>query len=366
MEILKKFSMFLLVLLMSALMWNCTKEGPAGPAGKDGVDGKDGANGKDGKDGNATCGVCHADNADAVNLIFAQYDLSIHNKGIIYEEEAGRIACGGCHSGDGFVEAIKLGKDDPSTVATAKISCRTCHSIHSKYDETDFAVRYTNPVKLRKTGVEFDYKGGNLCAKCHQARTYNDVVGADTTFKTSGSTTYTRYGPHYGTPANVFAMKGLYPIEGTETIPTTNRHGNLSQGCITCHMNKLSTNPAAGGHTFLMTAAQMTEIEECKTCHEASVLTTTPKSKQIAAMLAETRQILIDRGFLDLSQTETEHGYQVLAEYLKQSKEGVKMTKKEVQIALNYLYIAKDRSLGAHNPTYVYALVKNGLDALKN
>jgi hypothetical protein len=356
MEILKKFSMLLIVLALSATMWNCTKEGPAGPAGKDGADGKD---------GNATCAECHSDNASAVNLIFAQYDLSLHNKGIVYEEEAGRIGCGGCHSGDGFAEAAKLGVDDPVTVATSKINCKTCHKIHNNYDETDWDFRWNKAVTLRKSGFEHDFKEGNTCAKCHQARTYKDVVGADTTFKTTGSSTYTRFGPHYGTPANIMTMKGLYNIEGSETIPTTNVHGNLSKGCVSCHMGSLASNPAVGGHSFLMTASQLTEVAECKTCHPSGDFATTPKGKEIAEMLKETRQILIDKGFLDISQTATDHGYQVLGEYVAQSKDGVKMTKQEIEILLNYLYIAKDRSMGAHNPRYVYALVKNGLDKLK-
>lgn len=359
MDMLKKFSMLVAMFALSMALMNCAKDGATGPAGKDGLAGKDGT------DGTAKCGVCHADNADAVNLIFAQYDLSLHNKGIVYEEEAGRIACGGCHSGDGFAEAVKTGKDDPTTVATSKISCRACHPIHSKFDESDFALRYNAPVKLRINGTEVNFKEGNTCAKCHQARTFKSVVGADTTFKTTGSTTYTRYGPHYGTPANVMSMNGLYPITGPETIPTTNVHANLSKGCVSCHMGANATNPAVGGHSFLMTAAQLTTVEECKTCHPGGEFATTPKGKEIATMLAETRQILLDKGWLDISQTETEHGYQVLGEYFKQSKDGIKMTKEQVEIMLNYLYIAKDRSMGAHNPRYVYALVKNGLEKLK-
>jgi hypothetical protein len=366
MEMLKKFSMLVAMIALGLALSNCAKDGATGPAGKDGANGANGADGKDGKDGNATCGVCHADNADAVNLIFAQYDLSMHNRGIVYEEEAGRIGCGGCHSGDGFAEAVKLGTDDPKTIATSKISCRACHPIHSAYDESDFALRYNSPVKLRIGGNEVNFKDGNTCAKCHQGRTFNSVVGADTTFKTAGSTTYTRYGPHYGTPANVFSMNGLYAVAGPETVPTTNVHANLSKGCVSCHMGSNATNPAVGGHSFLMTAAQLTTVEECKTCHPGGEFSTTPKGKEIASMLAETRQILLDKGWLDISQTTSHDGsYQLLGEYFKQSKEGITMTKEQVEIMLNYLYIAKDRSMGAHNPRYVYALVKNGLEKLK-
>jgi hypothetical protein len=83
-------------------------------------------------------------------------------------------------------------------------------------------------------------------------------------------------------------------------------------------------------------------------------------------MLKETRDTLLARGWIDISQTTTESGaYQVLGEYFAQSKTGNKMTKEQVEITLNYLYLAKDRSMGAHNPKFVYALVKNGLAKLK-
>jgi Zn-finger protein len=362
MEIIKKFSMLVMMFAISLALLNCTKEGPAGPAGKDG------AHGADGKDGNATCGTCHSDKADAVNLIFAQYDLSLHNKGVVYSSVAGRANCSSCHTADGFMQAVKTGT--PATAnGSAKINCKACHPIHDKYTMEDFAIRVTaqQKVKLLISGETVDFKTGNLCATCHQGRSFNNLVGADTTFKTTGTSTYSRYGPHYGTPANIVAMKGLYPIEGSVNIPSSNPHGNLEQGCVTCHMGKLSTNPATGGHKFQMTAAQMVEIPTCATqCHDATTLTGTPKGKEIASMLKETRQILLDKKFIDISQTTGHDGnYQVLGEYFAQSKDGNYMTKEEVQITLNYLFIAKDRSMGAHNPGYVYALVKNGLDKLK-
>ena len=369
MEIIKKFSMLVMMFAISLALLNCTKEGPAGPAGKDGANGTNGANGADGKDGNATCGACHSDKADDVNLKFYQYELSLHNTGVVYADEAGRANCASCHTGDGFAMAVKTGTPATSN-GTSKINCKACHPIHDTYTTDDFALRITDqkPVKMFISGETVDFKTGNLCATCHQGRAFNNLVGADTTFKTTGSTTYTRYGPHYGTPANIVAMKGLYPIAGSVQVPTSNPHINAApQGCVTCHMGKLAANPAAGGHKFQMTAAQMVEIPGCTgSCHEAATLTGTPKGKEIATMLAETRQILIDKGFIDISQTTGHDGnYQVLGEYFAQSKEGNYMTKEEVQITLNYLFIAKDRSRGAHNPGYVYALVKNGLEKLK-
>ena len=122
---MKRFFMFLLAAVLSVALFTAC-EGPEGPAGKDGATGPTGpagaagANGKDGE-GVQNCKSCHG--TDKMLTAMAQYDLSIHNKGIVYEEEAGRIACGACHSGDGFVESVKLGQLDAKTTAISKINC---------------------------------------------------------------------------------------------------------------------------------------------------------------------------------------------------------------------------------------------------
>jgi hypothetical protein len=353
------FGLIIALSIGAFILLSC--EGPQGPQGPQGPAGKDG---KDGKDASLSCTACHGN--DKVDFLIAQYDLSRHNKGIVYEEEAGRLSCGGCHSGDGFAESIALNQDDPKTKATSKINCAACHPIHEKFEyAADFSLRVKDPIKLRRSGETYDFKTGNICARCHQARTHFDIYGADTTIRaTSGN--WTRLGPHYGTHANVFAMKGLYRIEGSTPIPSNNPHANLQKGCVSCHMGSLSTNPAVGGHTFKMTGSQFSEIQECKGCHaDASIFTNTPKAKEIANLLKEYRQLLIDKQLLDTSQAITAEGYNLLGEYLRATSQGQKYTKEDFQVVINYLYLAKDRSLGIHNPGYVYALVKNGVEYLK-
>lgn len=360
---MKRFVMFLLsVAVSAAIIMSC--EGPAGPKGDTGATG---ANGKDGKDASLSCTACHGN--DDVDFIMAQYDLSKHNKGIVYEEEAGRINCGGCHSGDGFAESVTLGKDDPVTKATSKINCQACHPIHEKFTTEDFALRVQGPIKLRHTGAEFDFKKGNTCARCHQARTYAEVT-ADTytPSKASATATYSRFGPHYGTPANVFAMKGLYEIQGSQPIEKNNPHANLANACVTCHMGSNPTNPAVGGHSFLMTAAQMLKdstgfhITGCDGCHSNAKVKAATIQKDVAAKIAEMRRLLIDKGMIDTSQAITAEGYQPLGEYFVGGKQ---YTKIQAQIVLNYMYIMKDRSLGVHNPGYVKAVLTNSLEELK-
>ncbi len=361
---MKRFFVYLMsIAVTAAIIMSC--EGPAGPKGDAGATGADG---KDGKDASLSCTACHGN--DDVDFIMAQYDLSTHNKGIIYEEEAGILGCGGCHSGDGFAESVTLGKDDPVTKATSKINCQACHKIHEKFTyDDDFALRVTGPIKLRHTGAEFDFKNGNTCARCHQARTYAEITTEEyTPSKASPTSTYSRFGPHYGTPANVFAMKGLYQIPGSLPYPATNIHANLSKGCVSCHMGSNPTNPAVGGHSFKMTTAQMLKdstgfyIAGCDGCHTNAKVKAATIQNDVKAKIAEMRTLLIQKGMIDTSQAITADGYQPLGEYFVGGK---KYTKIQAQIVLNYMYIMKDRSLGVHNPSFVRAIITNSLEELK-
>jgi hypothetical protein len=358
-----KFYKKLLAMLgvLAVIMFTVACEGPEGPAGKDGANGTDG---KDGKDGSAICAECHG--TDDMELKMAQYDLSKHNKGIVYEEEAGRISCGGCHTGDGFAEAASLGQNDPVTHATSKINCLACHEIHTKYNTEDWALRIKTGFNLRFTGAAIDLKEGNTCAKCHQARTYARTT-PDTIKPASATATYSRFGPHYGTPANVVTMNGPYAI--INALPTdANPHAGLAKGCVSCHLGKDSTNPAVGGHSFLMSAANLGNMKECYGCHDKTAMTDGSLTKDIANKLVEYRRILIDKGWLDTSQALTEEGYQILGEYFRVpsgQKFVVYTNPKDVEVILNYLYVAKDRSLGVHNPKYIKAIVDDGLTYLK-
>ena len=354
-----------IVFIFGFAMFMTSCEGPAGTAGKDG---------SNGKDGTAVCTACHG-NSD-VELKFAQYDLSKHGTGTIYEEEAGRVGCGGCHTGDGFAEAATIGKDDPITHSTSKINCYACHDIHDQFDTTDFSLRIKAGFALRFKGSaadgNVDFKTGNTCGKCHQARSFTRTT-PDTVKPASTGATYSRLGPHYGVVANVFAMKGLYDISGQTTpVPTTNPHASLADGCVACHMGRDTINPASGGHTFRMTYASLANLEQsaiskCTACHDVNTIKNAPKAKQAAKDLATYRQKLIDKGMLDTTQSVGSDGtYNILGEYpaTPGGKNKIYASKDDVNVLMNYLFIAKDRSLGIHNPAYVQAIIKNGLEYL--
>lgn len=362
---MKRLTISLLSLALVGLFFLTSCEGPAGPAG---ANGKDGTNGTNGKDANIICGVCHSAAATDANLKFSQFDYSQHKKGVIYEEEGGRLACGGCHTGEGFVEAATIGKDDPVTMATGPINCRTCHTIHAKFDSTDFGFRITAGFKLRQTQVDVDFKEGNTCAKCHQARAFVRSAGANDTIKAASTgAAYSRFGPHYGVVANVVSGNGLYNVPGSAAYPTSaNPHYNLPKGCVSCHMATDKANPAVGGHTFSMPVANLSTLTSCTTCHDAAKMKSAPTTTQIGKDIVTYRSLLIKKGYLDTTQAITaEGGYQVLGEYFATPGGKTQVYDKTTsEVILNYLYIAKERSKGVHNPAWVKAAVANGIEFL--
>ncbi|TAL69727.1 MAG: hypothetical protein EPN82_03665 [Bacteroidetes bacterium] len=346
------------VIGMTSVIISCT--GPEGPSGTPGANGRD---------ANIICAVCHGDEADNIELKFNQYDLSKHNTGTIYEEEAGRLQCGGCHTGDGYAEAAGLNQNDPVSKASSKINCRACHFIHKNFDTTDFARRVTQGFALRHTGAMIDQKEGNLCSKCHQARPYTHSSTADTIKPASKGASYSRFGPHYGVVANVVTENGLYKINGPEPYPTeANKHMALPKGCVSCHMGKDTLNPAVGGHTFLTPVANLANFKNncADPCHDVSKMKSHPLYNAIRDSLVVYRQLLINKGWLDTTQALQETGYNVLGEYPRTAGgQNLILQPTEAEVLLNYLYIAKDRSNGVHNPGYVKALVWNGLAFLR-
>jgi len=366
---MKRLSYFLSSMLLVGMIFLMGCEGPAGPAG---------ANGTNGKDATAICSVCHGmtTNNDVMTKI-NQYNLSLHGTGIVYEEEAGRAQCNACHTGDGYVEAVQLGQLDPVKGGSSAINCFTCHDLHDKFDTTDWKLRVASDIALRQpsTAGTFNFGSvGNTCARCHQARPITHVYSKNDPSKDSlaknSNGTYSRIGPHYGIVANIVAGIGIEPMAGLSIPPTAdNKHfAGLKKGCVDCHMAKDTTNTASGGHTFLMLQANMAKISAadwnakgCNTCHSQDKVNKAEISTKLKKDIANVRRIIINAGLLDTTQAVTTEGYKVIGEYVAALKTGPKLVGKDTVSALiNYLYVAKDRSNGAHNPD----LMKNVVAAL--
>jgi len=358
MKELKKL-MYLFIALLAVLTMSCTKEGPQGPAGKDGVDGVDGA------DGSVTCLECHG--GDVMDQVRFQFNSSAHNVGAIAVDYAGgRSYCAQCHSHEGFVEWATNGTIADDITAPSAWKCNTCHSLHKTFEVTDYAFRAGGPVTSVSDGTTvFDHGNNNTCMNCHQSRSNGDKYdnatedkqytkvfkGADieaysnaavgpngsitlnpagdeltVVFDVPTSNVYissTHAGPHHGPQTNTFAGVGGYTTEDGSVF------GPHSDGCVTCHMGE------ASGHSF------KPEDDNCLVCHTSvptsSMDNTADRIHAVGEALESIHAVHFDG--------EAWHPM-----YASLSRENF-------QAFWNFMIVLEDRSNGAHNPTYVKALL---------
>lgn len=316
----------------SVFISGCTKEGPEGPPGMDGADATE------------TCMTCHNFSEDLVAKI-GQYYNSKHASGDNINRN--NEGCSHCHTSEGFRTFLADGSFSHVAEPTA-INCRSCHPIHETYTFDDYRVRTDEPLEMI-LGSTYDYGNSNLCAQCHQGRTVNPfpVVGSDEELEVTNP----RYGPHYGTQANVFTGTGAYEIPGSMTYENSVHTNIIGNGCITCHMSSPVGYDAGGHQMNVKYGANSYNYSGCTGCHtDASALASlaSDNREEIKALQDELRDLLIDHGLLNA-------GNLLVPVPLTASTD-------EVGAILNYKMIAGDQSHGAHNYKYVKALLINTIE----
>jgi hypothetical protein len=321
--------------------------GPQGPEGRAGADGEQGPAGAPGQDALNLCGQCHSNDATIV-AISRQFNNSGHWTGNPFDRDGN--TCNMCHTHQGFINVFVEGKPATSSVPNAaQINCRTCHEIHTTYTGTDYKLTTTAPLNLTVGGT-VDLKQGNLCGNCHQARAISPmpVVGGSPV-----TITNFRWGPHYGTQANVAGASGLFRFPGPATIPTTPMsHGVV--GCQECHMVPAIAD-WAGGHVFRLSyttsaGAKVELVRACTQCHSTATNFNYLGFQTITKnLMAELGDILRDRGIM------RPDGYAVTGTF----------PANVAAAFLNYRMIYYDRSYGVHHPDYVHAVLVNTLHTLK-
>lgn len=336
-----KHLLWLLLLIPAIAIMGCEGEtGPAGPAGADGADGADGANGMS----PAACFDCHNDVDDL--QIQLEYAMSGHKAGEFVDYAGGRGSCSRCHSKQGF-QRFSVGAEAEDIVDPAAIDCSTCHVVHP--DPLAFSLRLggASVEALFDDTYFFDFQDqSNLCANCHQSRRAepNTAAPADTFAITS-----THYGPHHGPQANVLDGVGFAEIAGSVAYPAPGgppgSHLGVGMTCFECHMDNYDAE--AGGHTW------KPMVSTCTGCHAgADSFDINGFQTDTQAKLDELRDMLIDLGVVE---GDEEHGYHpVVGTY----------PMIEAQAFFNWIGLEEDRSLGAHNPSYVDALLDNTIEAL--
>lgn len=293
-------------------------------------------------DNSESCKVCHSDqNMADVQFQFAQ---SAHSAGEAAVEYAGgRASCSQCHSSEGFL-AFAGGQEAQDIASPSPWECKTCHGLHKTFEVEDYALRLDEPVALIcDETVLVDLGNSNLCVNCHQSRRAEpnvDVPGE--TFNISS----THYGPHHGAQANVVWGAGFAELEGSLSYPNPGTTLHSTLGCTGCHMGEYSDG--TGGHTYNPT------LNACVTCHsEADDFDVHGGQTEVEELLVELRDVLVAQGVVEY--VEADEAYEpVVGEH----------SMVQAQAFFNWIGLEEDRSLGAHNPNYVKALLKNTIDAL--
>jgi hypothetical protein len=358
--------------------------GPPGPAGRDGTDGTDGADGTDGTDGvdgNVTCLQCHS--AETPQIILEQFNQSVHASGQVAVDYAGgRSSCARCHSSEGFIEYARTGTVEENISSPSAWECKTCHSIHSTFEEADFALRLADPIEWNydTTGIITDLGNSNLCANCHQSRRSGpyDMGGElvdlddDDSLETVVPDGYfyissTHYGPHHGPQANVLAGRGFSEMAGSWSYPAaeTSPHMVDSARCTGCHMYDYGNG--AGGHTW------NPALDACNNCHQGADdpdFDHNNVQTETAALLEDLRDLLEAQGVIELGTEEVyelnpETGAIELVVHVEGYHPVVGLHTVELsQAFFNWIGLEEDRSLGAHNSAYVKALLENSIESI--
>ena len=314
----------------------------------------EGPAGLQGQDANETCIQCH-NNETLVLAAIVQHGNSGHQKGTTFERNT--TACAPCHTHQGYLEVLETG----AKVTAANVSnplpanCRTCHKIHENFDETDFELRNSKPVKLWLNNVEVDLGTGNQCVTCHQPRTPSPMPALN-----GGEVTITsnRWGPHYGTQSNMLWGTGAYEVPGSIPYGAAGSHLHTSAGCNTCHMAE-PFGAFAGGHSFKMSyeyhGSETEHLAGCTGCHsDIEEFDLNGKSSEIKGLLEDLKTILVANNYLN------EESGLVKAT----SSNPLIIPANHAGALLNYYMVKQDGSMGIHNPKYAKALLQNSIEVL--
>jgi nitrate reductase cytochrome c-type subunit len=315
-------------------------EGPEGPAGPAGPAGPTGSDGQPGADATLACLDCHSQANMDLNV--SQFARSSHYGGEVDDgRESWSSSCVRCHTDQGFVEYAAGVTIGGLTGGSNSFVCATCHSIHSTFEQTDFALRKDDAVSfIYDEAVSFDAGNSNLCVNCHQSRRAepNTTNPGEATF----DITSTHYGPHHGPQGNVLAGVGFAEIAGSMTYPEDNSAGHFAIACTGCHMSDAG-DAGMGGHTF------MPPVEGCTTCHAgATDFDIAGAQTANQALLDAIEAKLFAAGVVDVD------GHPVVGTY----------PMAQAQAFFNWVGLTEDRSIGVHNPAYVKALLTNTNEAL--
>jgi hypothetical protein len=354
----KKMIVLLGVLITAVvLLTACAGEaGPVGPAGPAGPAGAQGEPGPALTVQDLTCTECHNDTTIIVSKEAQFRDSSVHGTGaaFIRGEET---SCAGCHGTEGAKARINAGlpPHDASVEGVTNVSpfdCRTCHNIHTTYTKADFSLTGdAQPVKMEYSDGTFDGGKGNLCANCHQVRNPKPEVKDGNIAITSS-----RFGPHYGTPAQMLLGEG-----GLGTTGKPSAHYEMVEDtCVACHMGE------EFNHTYLP------DVARCQACHaDATNFDINGAQTEIQALVEELHTLFVEKKLTNPDEVANPDHlwgiYDPATDKWSNPSANAPLTVPEAvaNAMWNYKFVTYDKSMGAHNSAYTKALLEAALETMK-
>jgi hypothetical protein len=214
--------------------------------------------------------------------------------------------------------------------------CRTCHNIHTTYTKADFSLTGgEQAVKMEYTDGTFDGGAGNLCANCHQIRNPKPEFTAGSLEITSS-----RFGPHYGIPAQMLLGEGGLGVSGKPS----SHYELVTDTCVACHMGE------EFNHTYLP------DVARCQACHaDAENFDINGVQTEVKAMLEELHTLFVDKKMLN---PETDV-------WIATANAPLKVPEAVANAMWNYKIVEYDKSNGAHNSAYTKALLEAALETMK-
>jgi hypothetical protein len=302
------------------------------------------------------CAICH----DGGHHVYpAQWRVSNHATMSTVQTRAG---CVQCHNGAGFVNYIKNGKTPATQDLTEKVSitCATCHDPHSVQNNHQLRtmdVTLTNGEEVTGAG------NGAICMNCHKAR-QNAVEYTNNYLKNLS----THYGPHHGPQADI--LSGKNAITFGQDIESSGHLAATVDACVRCHMSPGTTDPdgnviLVGSHSFRMSEDGVDNVAACADCHGNFG----PNFSDKKCYINNTAD-LDGNGVANGLQIEIEGLLEQLKERLPQDADGnvsitdSSVTLTQAQAAYNYFMVEDDRSMGVHNPRFVFGILKASIEAL--
>jgi hypothetical protein len=355
-ELLSKALQMAVIALGVAIIAGC--QGPQGPAGEDGVDGID---------ANANCIQCHANDQEIVAKVL-QWETSNHNVGTGSWGRGSSSSCAMCHNGAAYVDYVTTGAvTAKSKVDKTNANCRTCHTIHTAFDSTDWALTNTTGFTLMADpGGTIDYGNGNLCAVCHQSRRNPSLDSSGLAYVDDSTVAITssHYGAHHGPQANLVNGEGGWEGLGTATKASSMHNSLVTNGCVDCHL-----------HTDMVHDFQPV-LASCNIsgCHTPALTDMDHNNVQtdVQNLLDELEDSLLVLGALE-AETHYEFSGELdtLGSPIFEAEVSIHNVRDTFSVDIagatqNYIMCTEDGSNGVHNAKYIKYLLNSALEAVKN